>query len=128
MSVEQHDFSLRLLLKYCGLELLERPQNPLIGLRRGNMLQAIRVAEVPDTLIPKNGRGCTWYVNADQIFKRGLVEAFAKDGFTLRANGHAHALAKARTHREGALDDLVRNGGDHFAVSSRDMEGQEQTT
>nr|WP_325295133.1 hypothetical protein [uncultured Oscillibacter sp.] len=34
------------------------------------------------TLIPKNGRGCTWYVNADQIFKRGLVEAFAKDGFT----------------------------------------------
>ena len=31
------------------------------------------------TLIPKNGRGCTWYVNADQIFKRGLVEAFAKD-------------------------------------------------
>lgn len=32
-------------------------------------------------LIPKNGKGGKWYMNADQLFAGNIVKAYAKDGF-----------------------------------------------
>lgn len=33
------------------------------------------------TLIPKNGKGARWLMNADQLFAGRLVKAYSKDGF-----------------------------------------------
>ena len=32
-------------------------------------------------LIPKNGEGAKWYMNADQLFVGNHVKAYSKDGF-----------------------------------------------
>lgn len=33
------------------------------------------------TLRPKNGKGATWYMSAEQLFAGNYVEAYSKDGF-----------------------------------------------
>lgn len=32
-------------------------------------------------LVPKNGKGAKWIINADQLFAGNYVKAYAKDGF-----------------------------------------------